>query len=57
MKKSLSALIVIIFSIIGAKEIANKFDYNVKKTALKSSDTSASDNEKTGGACRKKFPT
>lgn len=55
MKKSLSAVLVIALSLVGANALAAKFDVNVRKVAIESNDKTGSENEKTGGACRTKL--
>lgn len=55
MKKSLSAIMVIILTTLGASALAAKLDINIKRVAVESQDSTASENEKTGGACRTKI--
>lgn len=54
MKKSLSAVLVVILTFIGANALAAKLDFNVKKVATETQDTTGTDNERTSGACRSK---
>lgn len=54
MKKSLSVLLVLVLSLIGMNALAAKLDFNVKRNVTETNDSTSSDNEKTGGACRSK---
>lgn len=55
MKKSLSAILVMLLSLAGASALAAKLDINVRKVAVETKDQTGSENEKTGGACRTKM--
>lgn len=48
MKKSLSAIIVILFSFFGATAFAAKIDSNVKKNIIKTNDDSSGSNGRGG---------
>lgn len=45
MKKSLSAILVILLSLIGANALASKIDFNVNKVIKETSDSTGDKNE------------